>query len=247
MLHDRVIAKILKDGLYTEDEFNVELKEWLDRREPSFMRGIKGEALFKKYHELSAGESPLMNVYIPVQNIDLYTCGHYSEIDSIFVSTTGIYVVEYKNYDCLVEGDKEDERWNLIYTGNHYSIKSPYKQLVKHCMNLSTFLKDRFPDDNFANAIIGRVVFSDATSISVKNCAVYNQYDYLKKVQSRVFCDNPNDAEMYRVLSTDDVSRIKSLLELYEDSSDEMKFIHNLIINGELNLKLSALRKGDNI
>ena len=59
----------------------------------------------------------LFNLYIPTAD------GKYTQVDILFISPKGIFVIESKNYSGTIIGNEYDEKWN---TKNNYSYDTRY-------------------------------------------------------------------------------------------------------------------------
>ena len=94
-------------------------------------RGVYGESatsaiVARVAHDSCRHHSILQNVYIP-------TRVGYTEIDTVLLHETGIYVFETKNVSGEVIGDLEQERWNLhLNKRTHHTLYNPLKQNQGH-------------------------------------------------------------------------------------------------------------------
>lgn len=101
----------------------------------------------------------LRNLYVPIGN------GNTTEIDLLFVTTHGIFVIESKNYSGYIFGNERSQKWtSTLYAGKtwyggkkveKHHFYNPIKQNASHVRHLRNYLCDlRIP-------IYSIIVFSD--------------------------------------------------------------------------------------
>ena len=78
-----------------------------------------------------------------------------SQIDLIMIGTSGVYVIEVKNYspDAMIYGNGQRHDWYYYLGGRKYTLYNPLKQNAKHIEYLKTFLKD-FGDIPYYNIVL---------------------------------------------------------------------------------------------
>ena len=128
------------------------------------LNGTIGEMLteealdrFEKYNKDIYGKT-LRNVYVPKSDTET------SEIDVVYVTARGIFVVESKNYSGWIFGSEKDQYWTAsLPAGKGKSIKNkfynPLKQNDSHIKYLRGYLKQFYPDKDFK--IFSLIVFSE--------------------------------------------------------------------------------------
>ena len=128
-------------GLVLDQIFDA---DWLGRR---------GEKLTE--HELKLVKlfgrdgRVLRNVYVPKDN------GETSEIDVLFITQKGVFVIESKNYSGWVFGNEADRNWTVsLPNGQKNRFYNPIKQNRGHIKWLSRYLADNTP-------LFSIVVFSE--------------------------------------------------------------------------------------
>lgn len=147
------------------------------------LRGIMGEFWAKKeLKKLPKDE------YIIMNNIMLKDDNGTHQIDHIVVSKYGIFVIEMKNYNGIIVGDRYKNDW-LQYLGrNKYNFKNPIYQNYGHVKALECLLK--LDEKNF----VPIVCFSNQAKINVKNTGLVvnlNKLVFLiKKFNSIRISDN---------------------------------------------------------
>lgn len=91
----------------------------------------------------------LRNVYVPKDN------GETSEIDVLFITQKGVFVIESKNYSGWVFGNEADRNWTVsLPNGQKNRFYNPIKQNRGHIKWLSRYLADNTP-------LFSIVVFSE--------------------------------------------------------------------------------------
>lgn len=91
--------------------------------------------------------SNLPDTYHIVPNVELTVEGKHSEMDTVVVGPTGVFIVEAKSRVGDIYADLADHDWIQQKTtgGGIYkkSLYSPAKQVATHAYRLSTFLKSK--------------------------------------------------------------------------------------------------------
>lgn len=91
----------------------------------------------------------LRNVYIPKDD------GTTSEIDLVFITQKGIFVIESKNYSGWIFGNEKDNSWTVsMVGGKKYKFYNPIKQNRKHIKWLYNYIQMDIPT-------FSMIVFSD--------------------------------------------------------------------------------------
>lgn len=116
-------------------------------------KGVRGEnlvaATLAKYSNLDA--HIIRN--FPLRNES--DTGYY-QIDVVLVCNRGVFALEVKNWECIVECSPRDIYWKTIYPNREIMVKSPFLQNRVHCTALCKLLK---------TTVSNVVVFSDKTTI----------------------------------------------------------------------------------
>lgn len=151
------------DVKYREDStpFNAAdgtqpLLQTLDAKLSDDAHGVFGEAatsaiVARVAHDSYRHHYLLQNVYIP-------THAGYTEIDTVLLHESGIYVFETKNVSGEISGDLEQERW-MLYLNEHtqHSLYNPLKQNQGHIGALLRQLRTSYSRAR----VYSFVVFSD--------------------------------------------------------------------------------------
>ena len=99
-------------------------------------KGILGEAFVKVTARffLPAG------TYYRFHNVTLPTSDGTTQIDHIFVSRFGIFVVETKNMKGVIAGEKTEKQWTQLFSSISFSFQNPLHQNYKHVKALEALL-----------------------------------------------------------------------------------------------------------
>jgi restriction system protein len=101
-----------------------------------FFKGVIGEAAVK----ISANLLLDKNQYKPIHNVTLPTPDGTTQIDHIFVSRFGVFVVETKNYKGWIYGGERQETWTQKIYKQNFKFQNPLRQNYKHTKALESCL-----------------------------------------------------------------------------------------------------------
>lgn len=78
-----------------------------------------------------------------------------SQIDHLVVSKFGIFVIETKDYDGWIFGNKDQDNWTLSLPGgiNKFQFQNPLRQNFSHIMSLR-LLFPTIPEDSFRSIVV---------------------------------------------------------------------------------------------
>lgn len=129
------MAKSLLDSLMDSIVDSVCDADWLGRRgEKLIARELKLVRIFGRSGKI------LRNAYIPKGN------GETTEIDVLFITAKGIFVLESKNYSGWIFGSESQHKWTVSFpNGAKERFFNPIKQNRAHCKWLSRYLGDDTP------------------------------------------------------------------------------------------------------
>ena len=106
----------------------------------------------------------LRNVYVPKEN------GETSEIDLVFITQKGIFVIESKNYSGWIFGDEESVNWTVMLPSKVKNrFYNPIMQNKTHIKWLQKYLGDSIP-------LFSVIVFSvrcEVKKVSVQSDNIY--------------------------------------------------------------------------
>lgn len=90
--------------------------------------------------------------YRAIHNVTLPTPDGTTQIDHVFVSRYGIFVVETKNFTGWIFGDERQARWTQKIYRKTYKFQNPLRQNFKHIKALESLLN--LPAENFHSVIV---------------------------------------------------------------------------------------------
>lgn len=104
-------------------------------------------------------------------NITVTADGKQAEFDDVIINSTGVFIIEVKNYSGELFGDEDDYEWikNKMTPGGQFyqkTVKNPIKQVKRQVNVLSQYLQS-----NGINAWIKGYVF-----FVEQNCPVQSEY-----------------------------------------------------------------------
>jgi hypothetical protein len=101
-----------------------------------FDTGSFGEALiFFELEKLPMYSKIMANLYIPTEDGT-------TEIDVLYISSSGIYVIESKNYSGWIFGDEKARNWMAVIYKTKNKFLNPIWQNKKHIKYLNKILVD---------------------------------------------------------------------------------------------------------
>lgn len=164
------------------------VKGWLGE----LMVRLQGKMFLDKtvYHEIH-------NVTIPADEGQGTT-----QIDHVYVSKYGIFVVETKNMSGWIFGSEHEAMWMQKFRRSSYRFQNPLRQNYKHTKTLAGLLD--LPDDK----LISVVVFNGDTKFKtdLPDCVCYSlgYVDFIKKHKTEIL----SEAEVENVLKTIEDKRL---------------------------------------
>lgn len=167
-------------------------------KSPTF-KGFIGERLVR----LAAWRKLDSSIYFGVHNITLYTDEGTTQIDHIFVSKFGIFVVETKNYKGWIFGSEHQENWTQKLYKKSYKFQNPLRQNYKHLRALEAALAIPFNVLKPVIVFVGDSRFKTDMPESVTNIATYTRY--IRSFTRPVL----DDGEVIRLLGVIQTKRLK--------------------------------------
>lgn len=115
----------------------------------------------------------LTNLYIPYRK-------SLTEVDAVFISKKGIFVIESKNYKGRIYGDVNKRSWiQILQANNRYYFYNPIKQNASHTKAISKILN--IPDARFKPIVI----FGNQARLNVNSKCVINVKDLTNYIKSQ--------------------------------------------------------------
>ncbi len=196
-------------------------------------KGDYGE--YSVYSKLKAyeqfGGKFLFNLYLPKEDDST------SEIDLLFLTPKGLFVIESKNYEGFISGGEEDFYWTQKL-GTQVNIKfyNPVMQNANHVATLKKYVPDNLP-------IYSIVVFSDKCRLSCGRITQNDTYVINKAYLPMLVKELLDNSEM--IISFREVNGLQEALFPYSQVSDEVKQNHIENINRMLKEHDEAIAEDD--
>ena len=110
---------------------------WSILRAP--VKGALGETAVKA----GAGLSLAASEYRKFHDVKLPTAGGTTQIDHVFVSEFGVFVLEAKNMDGWIFGTEKEREWTQVFPGGKkYGFQNPFRQNHGHVKAIESALDD---------------------------------------------------------------------------------------------------------
>jgi restriction system protein len=206
-----------------------------------WFKGILGEALVK----LAAKLKLPADSYHPIHNVTLPTPDGTTQIDHIFVSRFGIFVVETKNMKGWIFGGENQAQWTQKIFKQSFKFQNPLRQNYKHVKALEATL------DVPPEAIHSVVVFTGDSSFKTpmpSNVTQGSGYiKYIKSFQEPVL----TDTEVKSVFAQIQSGRLEPTWETQRNHVKQLKSRADLTVERKCpkcgsNMVLRTSKKGAN-
>ncbi len=100
-------------------------------------KGIFGEAMVRLLSKLMLNK----NNYRPFHDVTLPTPDGSTQIDHVYISPYGIFVVETKNMKGWIFGDEKQSQWTQKIYKKNFKFQNPLRQNFKHVKALESALQ----------------------------------------------------------------------------------------------------------
>lgn len=128
-------------------------------------------------------------IYIPFHNITIYNGQTSTQIDHLYLSIYGIFVIETKHYSGWIYGNQYDEFWTETFGSNKkYTFKNPLRQNYGHIKFLENFLTIEF--EKFHSIIVFSGNCQIKTSMPNNVCRLQDFCDYILSFKEQIFTQN---------------------------------------------------------
>ncbi|MGI6500890.1 MAG: NERD domain-containing protein [Anaerostipes sp.] len=212
------LIDILLDNIFDAD--------WKGRRgEKLIKRKLSWVKLFGRNGEV------LRNVYVPKDD------GRTFEIDVVFITQKGIFVIESKNYSGWIFGNEKDANWTVMLqnkTKNYFY--NPVKQNRAHIKWLGSYLSEEVP-------LFSIIVFSERCELK-KVTVISEDIPVIKR--DRLYATirsiwNKNEDK----LTKDKVNEIYEKLRVLTNADEATKQVHIDAINSRYKKQNLTLPKAE--
>ena len=144
------------------------------------VKGWFGEKLIEKKGNRRLAPS----IYIPFHNVTIPDdCGT-TQIDHVYVSQFGIFVVETKNYKGWIFGSERDAQWTQTIYGKKSRFQNPLRQNYRHTKSLAALLG--IPDTNFHSVVVFVGECELKTKLPDNVCTLANFDRHILSFQSKI-------------------------------------------------------------
>lgn len=152
----------------------------------AWFKGLMGELLV-----VSLAKVFLSKKYHALHNVTLPTdCGT-TQIDHIYVSRFGVFVVETKNMKGWIFGGERQPQWTQSFYKNKYRFQNPIRQNYKHIKELSAVLNIPMAKLHSVIVFTGDCTFQTAMPRNVTKGGGYIRY--MKSFKNPIFSDEQVD------------------------------------------------------
>lgn len=180
-----------------------------------WFKGIIGESLVKLVAKIRLPA----DTYVPIHDVTLYSeassgatpqsdsqveSTDTTQIDHIFVSKYGIFVVETKNYKGWIFGNEKQAQWTQKLYRKSYRFQNPLRQNYKHQKALQALLDIPLDKIHSVIAFMGEATFKTPMPKNVTRGGGY--VGYIKSFQDVVFSDD----EVRELVSKIEEGRLKA-------------------------------------
>lgn len=177
-----------------------------------WFKGLCGEALVK----VAARFRLPAETYKPLHNVTLSTPDGSTQIDHIFVSRFGIFVVETKNMKGWIFGDEHQAQWTQKIYRKSFRFQNPLRQNYKHVKSLENAL-------NVPSSVIHSiVVFTGSAKLKTKmpkNVTSGGYVTYIKSFQEVVL----SEAQVQEAFTTIQTERLAPTRETHREHVAQLK------------------------
>ena len=137
-----------------------------------WFKGVLGEALVKLAAKLRLPE----DTYHRIHNVTLPTPDGTTQIDHIFVSRFGIFVVETKNMKGWIFGGENQPQWTQKIFKKSFKFQNPLRQNYKHVKALEAVLE--VPPESIHSVVVfaGESTFKSVMPANVTAGGGYIRY-----------------------------------------------------------------------
>ncbi|WP_229702056.1 NERD domain-containing protein [Bowmanella pacifica] len=161
-----------------------------------WFKGWFGEALVKLFAKFRLPT----DVYHPIHNVTLPTVDGTTQIDHIFVSRFGVFVVETKNVKGWIYGNERQAQWTQKIFKQSFKFQNPLHQNFKHVKTLEQLME--LPSEVIHSVVVftGDCTFKTAMPANVTQAGSYTSY--IKSFKTNVLSDTDVQRIVDRVIST---------------------------------------------
>ena len=178
-----------------------------------WFKGVLGEALVKFTARLRLPD----DIYHRLHNVTLPTPDGTTQIDHIFVSRFGIFVVETKNIKGWIFGGENQAQWTQKIFKKSFKFQNPLRQNYKHVKTLETALD--VPTESIHSVVVfaGGSTFKSPMPANVTAGGGY--ITYIKSFSEPVL----SELQVQRAVSKIESARLESTRKTHRQHVQRLK------------------------
>lgn len=139
--------------------------------------------------------------YIEFHDLIIPSRSGTTQIDHIYVSIFGIFVIETKNYTGWIFGSEKQSKWTqVVYKQKHY-FQNPLRQNYAHIKALSELLK--LPEEKFHSMVVFLGDCELKTQMPPNVCRIRQAASYIRRFQTTLLLPQEIEAAI-AVLSSNE-------------------------------------------
>lgn len=139
--------------------------------------------------------------YIEFHDLIIPSRSGTTQIDHIYVSIFGIFVIETKNYTGWIFGNEKQSKWTqIVYKQKHY-FQNPLRQNYAHIKALSELLQ--LPEEKFHSMVVFLGDCELKTQMPPNVCRIRQAASYIRRFQTTLLLPQEIEAAI-TVLSSNE-------------------------------------------
>lgn len=128
------------------------------------------------------------NIYREFSDVTIFTDDGTTQIDHIYVSPFGIFVVETKNLSGWIFGGKNQAQWTQVIYKKKSKFQNPLRQNYKHIKSLESALG--LPLKVFKSVVVFAGDCTFKTEMPDEICTRYNLIEHMRSFGARILSDS---------------------------------------------------------
>ncbi|MGP1715759.1 MAG: nuclease-related domain-containing protein [Methylophilus sp.] len=150
----------------------------------AFFKGLMGEQVVRYISRTRLEKEN----YLAVHNVTLETGEGTTQIDHIYISQYGLFVVETKNFSGWIFGSERSATWTQQIYKNRYKFQNPLRQNYKHLKAIESALDIDINNIHSVIVFLGGATFKTPMPDNVRYASDYA--DYIKSFTDEFFTHN---------------------------------------------------------
>lgn len=146
----------------------------------AIFKGWLGETLVRT----KAARQLDSSIYRPFHDLIIPDSRGTTQLDHIYLSRFGIFVVETKHYRGWIYGSEQQARWTQVIYKQKHSFQNPLRQNYRHIKALSALLG--LPENCFHSVIVFSGDYRFKTPMPANICDLANFSRYIENIRTPV-------------------------------------------------------------